>query len=159
MKNQFHPKYQRNYFWFSALKFFVASCWLFEDFWASPGDLVSNNINKEAYRRPQKAFRKPQGSYKQFQGRNPEIISLVFWMKLIFHKDILRLTDLYCCHSCSLSCYCCGCLQAREQEQGGLPTTMEDRSTARVQQGIAVQCGLFFNKVVNKRAIAHCNIL
>ena len=24
---------------------------------------------------------------------------------------------------------------------------------------IAVQCGLFFNKVVNKRAIAHCNIL
>ena len=41
----------------SALKFFVAS-------WGLPGDLVSNLINKEAYR-------KPQGSYKSFQGRNP----------------------------------------------------------------------------------------
>ena len=48
------------------------------------GDLVSNIINKEAYRKPQKASRKPPGSYKKFQGRNPEIISLVFWMKLIF---------------------------------------------------------------------------
>ena len=35
------------------------------------------------------------GSYKKFQGRNSEIISLVFWMKLLFHKDILKLTDLY----------------------------------------------------------------
>ena len=42
----------------------------------------------------QKASRKPPGSYKKFQGRNPEIISLVFWMKLSFHKDILKLTDL-----------------------------------------------------------------
>ena len=43
----------------------------------------------------QKASRKPPGSYKKFQGRNPEIISLVFWKKLIFHKDIIKLTDLY----------------------------------------------------------------
>ena len=35
-----------------------------------PGDLVSNNINKEAYRKPQKASRKPPGRYKKFQGRN-----------------------------------------------------------------------------------------
>ena len=42
----------------------------------------------------QKAFRKPPGSYKRFQGRNPEIFLLVFWMKLVFHKDILKLTDL-----------------------------------------------------------------
>ena len=41
------------------------------------------------------ASRKPPGSYKKFQGRIPEIFSLVFWMKLIFHKDILKLTDLY----------------------------------------------------------------
>ena len=42
----------------------------------------------------QKASRKPPGSCKKIQGRNPEIISLVFWMKLLFHKDILKLTDL-----------------------------------------------------------------
>ena len=42
----------------------------------------------------QKASRKPTGSYKKNQGRKPEIISLVFWMKLIFHKDSLKLTDL-----------------------------------------------------------------
>ena len=52
-----------------------------------PWDLISNIMNKEAYR-------KPQGSYKKVQGRNPEIISLVFWEKLIFHKDIIKLTDL-----------------------------------------------------------------
>ena len=40
-----------------------------------PGDLVCNIINKEAYR-------KLPGSYKKFQGRNPEIISLVFLSKL-----------------------------------------------------------------------------
>ena len=62
-------------------------------FWL-PGDLVCNIINKEAYRKPQKASRKPPGSYKKFQGRNPEIISLLFWDKLIFHKDIIKSTDL-----------------------------------------------------------------
>ena len=41
-----------------------------------------------------KASRKPPGSYKKFQGRNTEIILLVFWKKLIFHKDIMKLTDL-----------------------------------------------------------------
>jgi hypothetical protein len=57
-------------------------------------DLVSNIRNKEAYRKPQKASRKPPGRYKKFQGRNPEIISLVFWKNLSFHKDIIKLTDL-----------------------------------------------------------------
>ena len=70
---------------------FLGASWkLFE----LPGDLVSNIINKEAYRKPQKASRKPPGRYKKFQGRNPEIISLVFWKKLSFHKDIIKLTDL-----------------------------------------------------------------
>ena len=86
MKDQFHPKYQRKYFWNSALKFFVASRGL-------PGDLVSNIINKEGYWKPKKLPGSPK-SYKKFQGRNSEIFSLVFWMKLIFHKDILKLTDL-----------------------------------------------------------------
>ena len=43
----------------------------------------------------QKASRKPPRSYKKFQGRNPEIISLLFWDKLIFHKDIIKSSDLY----------------------------------------------------------------
>ena len=64
MKNQFHPKYQQKYFWIFALIFFVA-------FWASTAS-----------------------SYKKFQGRIPEIFLLVFWMKLIFHKEILKSTDL-----------------------------------------------------------------
>ena len=46
-----------------------------------PGYLVFNIINKEAYRKPQKASMKPPGRYKNFQGRNPEIISLVFLSK------------------------------------------------------------------------------
>ena len=43
--------------------------------------------------KPKKASGKPPGSYKKIQGRNPEIILLVFWEKLIFHKDIMKLTD------------------------------------------------------------------
>jgi hypothetical protein len=65
----------------SALKFFVAS-------WELPGsllgisrDLVSNIINKEAYRKLQKASYKPQGSYKNFQGRNPYNIFIGFLSK------------------------------------------------------------------------------
>ena len=69
------------------MKLFVAS-------WGLLGDLVSNIINKEAYRKPKKASRKPPGSYKKFQGRNPEIISLLFWEKSILHKDIIKSADL-----------------------------------------------------------------
>ena len=66
MKNQFHPKYQRKYFWNSALEFFVASWGLPGGFFGLPWDLASNIINKEAYRKSQKASRRPQGSYKKF---------------------------------------------------------------------------------------------
>ena len=47
----------------------------------------------------QQASRKPPGSYKKFQDKNPEIISLLFWDKLVFHKDIMKSTDLYQYHS------------------------------------------------------------
>ena len=45
----------------------------------------------------QKATRKPPESYKKFQGRNPEIFSLVFWMKLIFQEKLQNslLSPLY----------------------------------------------------------------
>ena len=63
MKNQFHPKYQQKYFWISALKFFVAS-------WGLPGrflGLISNIINKEAYRKLNKASRKKLPATKNFR--------------------------------------------------------------------------------------------
>jgi len=58
-------------------------------FWGLPVAFFIYDITKS-----QKASRKPPGSYKKFQGRNLVIFSLVFWMKLIFHKDILKSTDL-----------------------------------------------------------------
>ena len=42
----------------------------------------------------QRASMKPPGSYKKTQGRNPELISLVFLSKRWNQKDILKLTDL-----------------------------------------------------------------
>ena len=69
MKNQFHPKYQRKYFWNSALNFFVAS-------WGLPGDLVSNIINKEAYRKPLKLPGRPQEATKKFRA---EIQKKICW--------------------------------------------------------------------------------
>ena len=64
MKNQFHPKYQRKYFWISALKFFVAFWGLPGSFLGLPGDLVSNIINKEVYRKPKKLPGSPQEATK-----------------------------------------------------------------------------------------------
>ena len=63
----------------SALKFFVASWWL-------PGDLVSNIINKKAYRKPQEAI-------EIFRA---EILTIVFAIleNRCPHKLILSLTDL-----------------------------------------------------------------
>ena len=65
MKNQFHPKYQRKYFWNSALKFLVASWKLF----GLPGDLVSNIINKEGYWKPKKLPGSPQKGTKNFRAK------------------------------------------------------------------------------------------
>ena len=63
----------------SALEFFEAS-------WGLPGDLVSNSINKEAYR-------KLLGSYKNFQGRNPYNIFVGFLVQTMT-PNISKLTDL-----------------------------------------------------------------
>ena len=71
----------------SALKFFVA-------FWGLPRDVVSNIIDKEAYRTPQKDSRKPQGSYKNFQGRNPYDIFVAILENQCPHKFIPSLIDL-----------------------------------------------------------------
>ena len=46
--------------WISALKFLVAS-------WGLPGDLVSNIINKEAYRKPKKLPGSSQEATKNFR--------------------------------------------------------------------------------------------
>ena len=63
MKNQLHLKYQRKYFWTSALKFSVASGKLF----GLPGDLVSNVINEEGYWKPKKLPGSPQKATKNFR--------------------------------------------------------------------------------------------
>ena len=69
---------------------FLGASWKL--FWAScrlPYSIYYLLSSKEA----QKASRKPAGSYKS-EIRNPEIIMLLFWEKLIFHKDIIKLSDL-----------------------------------------------------------------
>ena len=67
--------------------FFVAS-------WGLPGSFLFLFLFMILLIKAQKPSSKPPGSYKKFQGRNPEIISLLFWDKLIFHKDIVKLSDL-----------------------------------------------------------------
>ena len=56
--------------------------------------VISYTLHKESYRKPKRASKKPPGRYKKIQGGNPEIISLVFWKKLSFYEDVLKLTDL-----------------------------------------------------------------
>ena len=60
-----------------------------------PGDLVSNIINKEGYWKPKKLPGSPQKATKNFRSEIQKYFRwYVFWMKLIFHKDILKLSDL-----------------------------------------------------------------
>ena len=54
-----------------------------------PGDLVSNII------KIRKSTGSPQEAAQKFRAEIQEMISLVIWMKLSFHKDIIKLTDLY----------------------------------------------------------------
>ena len=42
-----------------------------------------------------KSFQEAPRRVQKFQGRNTEIIQLLFWKKLSFHQDIIKLTDLY----------------------------------------------------------------
>ena len=79
-------------------------CSFLEDFWGISGGFleafwgflgtVSNIINKEVYRKPQKASKKPQGSYTNFQGRNPYNIFVAISENGCPHKLIMSLTDL-----------------------------------------------------------------
>ena len=64
-----------------ALNFFVASWGLPGRFLGLPGDLVSNIINKEACRKPQKDSRKPQKPIKTFTAEILTLFSLLLWSK------------------------------------------------------------------------------
>ena len=86
MKTSIFQNSNKNIVWISALKFFVASWGLPGSFLGLPGDLVSNIINKEAYRKPQKASRKPPGRYKKFQGRNPDNIFVAILVQTMTPK-------------------------------------------------------------------------
>ena len=82
MRTSIFQNSNKNIVRISALNFFVASWGLPGSVLRLPGDLVSNIINKEIYRKPQKASRKPPGSYKKIQGKNPDnnfIAVLVKW--------------------------------------------------------------------------------
>ena len=92
--HRFDQNSNKNIVRISALKYFVASWGFLGSFLGLPGDLVSNIINKEAYRTPQKDSRKPKRSYKNFQGRNPCNIVVAILENPCPHKFILSLTDL-----------------------------------------------------------------
>ena len=74
------PRNQRNYFWISALKFFCSFLGASWKLFGLPGDIVSNIIHKEAYRKPQKASRKVQKNSGQ-KSRNNFVgfLEEVFW--------------------------------------------------------------------------------
>ena len=83
--HRFDQNSNENIVWISALNVFVASWGLPGSFWGLPGDLVSNMINKEAYRKPTGSPKKLPGSPKEgTKNFRAEIISLVFWKKLSF---------------------------------------------------------------------------
>jgi hypothetical protein len=84
--HRFDHNSNKNIVGISALKFFVAFWGLPGSFFGLPGDLVSNIINKEAYRKPQKASWKPQGTYKNFQGRNPCNTFIAFLVETLTPK-------------------------------------------------------------------------
>ena len=79
----FDQKNNENIVRISALKVFPATFGL-------PGILI---LLTKSPGTPKKLPGNPQEATKN-QGRNPEIISLLFWDKLIFHKDIMKSTDL-----------------------------------------------------------------
>ena len=93
MINQFHPKYQKKYFWISALKLFVASWRLPGSFLGIPGDLVSNIIDKEAYRKPRKAFKNPREALKTFNGEILKIFQMVFMIKTMTPKRYFEINQ------------------------------------------------------------------
>ena len=70
----------------SALNFFCSFMGASWKLFGLPGDLVSNIINKEAYKNPKKL----PGSYKNFQDNLLTIFWLLFWSKQRHQKDILK---------------------------------------------------------------------
>ena len=84
--HRFEQNSNKNIVRISALKFLVASWGPPESFLGLSGDLVSNIINKEAYKNPKKTSRKPQGSYKKFQGRNPYNIFVAILVQTMIPK-------------------------------------------------------------------------
>ena len=90
MKKLVCPKIATKLFLDFCPDFFLAFWGLPGSFFGLPVGFLFHDITKEA----QKGSRKPPRSCKKFQGKNPEIISLLFWDKLIFHKDIKALSDL-----------------------------------------------------------------
>ena len=77
--HHFDQNNNKNIVKISALNFFCSFLGAFWKLFKLPGDLVSNIIDKEAYR-------KPQRSYENFQGRNPYNVFVCFLVKMMTPK-------------------------------------------------------------------------
>ena len=82
-RHRFDQNSNENIVRISALKFFVASWGLPGSFLGLPVGFLIYDITYSVPRKPKKLPETPQEAKKKIQGRNPEIISLVFWMKLM----------------------------------------------------------------------------
>jgi len=80
--HHFDQKSNENILRISALKVFIASLGLSVGFLINHMYLLS---------KPKKLSGSPQEAIKHFRA---EIFLLLFWDKLIFHKDIIKLSDL-----------------------------------------------------------------
>ena len=87
----------------SALKFCVASWGLPGSFFGLPGDLVSNIIKKEAYRKPQKLLGSPQEATKNFRAEIQKFFRWYFgWNDYFINTFWLCLTFIY---RISMNCF------------------------------------------------------
>ena len=79
--HRLNQKTNENIVRISALKVFIASLGLPGSFLGLPGDLVTNIINDEAYRKPPKLPESPQEATKNFRADILTLFSLLFWSK------------------------------------------------------------------------------
>ena len=84
MKTSIFQNSNKNIVRISALKFLVASCGLPGSFWGLLGDLVSNMINKKAYRKPKKDKGSPNEAMKTFRAEILTKFTLIFWKIDVF---------------------------------------------------------------------------
>ena len=83
----------------SALKVFISSLALPENFLGFPvAFLINNDITQKVPKKPQKTSRKPPGSYKKNQGKNTYNILVVILVEVMTPKRHFKINwPLGCC--------------------------------------------------------------